>query len=115
MRAAATAIDLVSLREIMGSAPFIDATELILAGDAGKKLRPIAQHDFVSGRPGRTRSRVHRFPRTCPLCPNHVSGVSASRVPLRSYARLQDFCPAWSRDAPLRHPRLWPATSNPSP
>ncbi len=37
--------------------------------------------------------------------------VSASRVLLRSYARLQDLCPAWSRDAPLRHPRLWPATS----
>src|SRR5713101_6818843 len=53
----------------------------------------MAQRDFVSGRADRTRSRVHRFPRTCPLCPNHVSGASARRVPLRSYARLQDLCP----------------------
>ncbi len=66
-----------------------------------------------SARPD-TKSRP-RFPRTCPACPNHASGVSAGRVPLRSYARLQDLCPAWSRDAPLRHPRLWPATSTPSP
>src|SRR5437870_8878271 len=47
----------------------------------------------LAGRAHRTRRRVHRFPRTCPLCPNHVSGASASRVPLRSYARLQDLCP----------------------
>src|ERR1700682_1543608 len=57
----------------------------------------------VKGRPGRTRSRVLRGLRTCPPCPNHVSGVSAGRVPVRSYAPLQDLRPAGSRDAPLRH------------
>src|SRR6266536_4130744 len=47
----------------------------------------------MKGRRGRTRTRVHQLHRTCPLCPNHVSGASASRVPLRSYARLQDLSP----------------------
>src|SRR6266567_5168274 len=57
---------------------------------------------------GRTRCRVRRVPGACPVCPQAVSR-SVLMLGSRTFAHI------WSRDAPLRHPRLWPVGAAPSP